>query len=180
MSRTITFNLTEQSVRNAIRELQAEKAELLSKTQKYVSRLADVGIQTAKSNVGNYGRYITFSSEFEPTTTGCKGVFLATETGKIVSKWQTSDGGVKTADVSQLLMTEFGAGHKAQNPKNVPGVGQGTFPGQTHANDPSGWYWVDMDGNLQHSYGVTPTMPVYKAFLEMEQNIFSIAKEVFG
>lgn len=179
MSRTITFNLTEQSVRNAIRELQAEKAGLLSKTQKYVSRLAEVGIQTAKSNVGNYGRYITFSSEFDPTTTGCKGVFLATETGKIVSKWKTSDG-EKTADVSPLLMAEFGAGHKAQNPKNVPGVGQGTFPGQTHANDPSGWYWRDMNDVLHHSTGITPTMPMYKAFVEMEQNIFRIAKEVFG
>ncbi len=179
MSRTINFNLSEQSVRNAIRELEQAKMELLSKVQTYVSRLAELGIQTAESNVGNFGRYITFSAEFEPIETGCKGIVLATETGKIVSRWKTSDG-EKTADVSPLLMAEFGAGHKAQNPKNVPGVGQGTFPNQTHANDPSGWYWRDMNDVLHHSTGITPTMPMYKAFVEMEQNILRIAKEVFG
>lgn len=174
----ITMNLSEESVRSAIKELNQYKSDVLRKTQEYVYRLSEIGIQTSKSNVGNFGRYIVFSKELEPNKYGCKGILLATQTGSIVSKWQTKDG-VKTADVSPLLMAEFGSGYKAQNPMNVPNVGQGTFPGQSNAFDKDGWYWIDMNGELQHSYGVTPSMPMYKAFLEMEINAIRIAREVF-
>ena len=60
-------------------------------------------------------------------------------------------------------MIEFGSGLRAQNPKNIPGVGTGTFPGQTHASDPNGWWYMDLEGNWNHSYGITPQMPMYKA-----------------
>ena len=177
--RRIKIRLSESSVRNAINELNQYKEEIQSKAQEYVNRLSEIGIQTAKGNVGNFGRYIVFSKEIDPNKYGCKAIILASENGKIVSKWQTKDG-IKSADVSPLLMAEFGSGHRAQNPENVPGVGQGTFPGQEHAEDPSGWYWKELDGNLHHSYGVTPTMPMYKALVEMETNAMKIAKEVFG
>ena len=175
----ITMNLSEESVRNAIKELNQYKSDVLRKTQEYVSRLSELGIQTSKNNVGNFGRYITFSKELEPNKYGCKAIVLATQTGTIVSKWQTKDG-IKSADVSPLLMAEFGYGHRAENPMNVPGVGQGTFPDQTHAFDEDGWYWRDLDGELHHSKGVTPSMPMYKAFVEMELSAIRIAREVFG
>ena len=175
----ITMNLSEESVRNAIKELNQYKSDVLRKTQEYVSRLSELGIQTSKNNVGNFGRYITFSKELEPNKYGCKAIVLATQTGTIVSKWPTKDG-IKSADVSPLLMAEFGSGHRAENPMNVPGVGQGTFPDQTHAFDEDGWYWRDLDGELHHSKGVTPSMPMYKAFVEMELSTIRIAREVFG
>ena len=59
----ITMNLSEESVRNAIKELNQYKSDVLRKTQEYVSRLSEFGIQTSKNNVGNFGRYITFSQE---------------------------------------------------------------------------------------------------------------------
>ena len=95
----ITMNLSEESVRNAIKELNQYKSDVLRKTQEYVSRLSELGIQTSKNNVGNFGRYITFSKELEPNKYGCKAIVLATQTGTIVSKWQTKDG-IKSADVS--------------------------------------------------------------------------------
>ena len=175
----ITMNLSEESARNAIKELNQYKSDVLRKTQEYVSRLSELGIQTSKNNVGNFVRYITFSKELEPNKYGCKAIVLATQTGTIVSKWQTKDG-IKSADVSPLLMAEFGSGHRSENPMNVPGVGQGTFPDQTHAFDEDGWYWRDLDGELHHSKGVTPSMPMYKAFVEMELSAIRIAREVFG
>ena len=175
----ITMNLSEESVRNAIKDLNQYKSDVLRKTQEYVSRLSELGIQTSKNNVGNFVRYITFSKELEPNKYGCKAIVLATQTGTIVSKWQTKDG-IKSADVSPLLMAEFGSRHRAENPMNVPGVGQGTFPDQTHAFDEDGWYWRDLDGELHHSKGVTPSMPMYKAFVEMELSAIRIAREVFG
>lgn len=176
---TITMQLSEASVRNAIRELENYKKELLAKVQTYTYRLAERGISVAKSNTGVFSHYITFSVNLSPTTYGCKAVLLANESGTITRQWQTKEG-VQSADVSPLLMTEFGSGFKAQNPKNVAGVGQGTFPDQTHAFDSGGWYYQDLEGVWHHSDGFTPTMPMYKAFCEMEQDIVNVALEVFG
>lgn len=168
---------------SSIRKLQAELSEyknnLIKKCEVFVKRLAEAGIDVAKGNTGKFGHYIVFSIKTDPKQDGCNGILLATETGKIVNKWKTKDGD-KSADVSPLLMIEFGSGQKAYNPLNVPGVGQGTFPDQTHAFDPSGWYWIDLNGNLQHSRGITPKSPMYKASMEMQDAIIKIAKEVFS
>lgn len=179
MKKTININLSESSIQNAIKELQDYKQSILNKSKQLVSELADEGIIVAKSNVGNFGKYITFTKTITESQNGCTAIILATETGQIISQWKTSDG-IKSADVSPLLMAEFGSGFKAQNPLNNPKGGQGTFPGQTHAFDKEGWYWIDLNNELHHSYGITPTMPIYKTYKYLEEEIMSKAKEVFG
>lgn len=146
---------------------------------KYVTELAQEGITVGQQNVGGFGKYITFSIQTDVTKDGCKALMLASETGKIISSWQTADG-IKTAEVSPLLMAEFGSGWGAENPMNVPEVGQGTFPNQTHAFDKEGWYWIDLDGNLNYSIGINAKMPMYKASLQIQQIAKSKAREVFG
>ena len=177
--KTFKCDLSISGIKNLQKQLQDYQKSLVSKCEEFIRRLAEVGIETAKHNTGNFGHYITFSVKTEPNKDGCKGLMIATETGKIVSSWKTKDG-IKTADVSPLLMVEFGSGWRAENPMNVPGVGQGTFPEQTHAFDREGWYWIDLDGKLQHSYGITPKMPMYNAYLQMESKIIETAKDVFG
>ena len=177
--RKITLTLSDDSIQNTISTLQNYKQEILNKCERLVSELADSGIEVGKSNTGNFGHYIIFSKKLQPNSNGCTAIIVATETGKIMSQWQTSDG-IKTADVSPLLMAEFGSGWKAQPHFDDDRGGQGTFPEQTHAFDGEGWYWRDLEGNLHHSYGITPTMPMYKAYEEIEKNIISKAKEVFG
>lgn len=167
------------SIQELQKQLKDYKDSLNDKCEQFVRELADSGISVAKQNVGNYGKYITFSVKKEQSTNGCKGILLASNTGIIKSEWRTKDG-VKTADVSPLLMAEFGSGMRAENPMDVPGVGQGTFPGGTHGKDPSGWWWMDMNGEWHHSRGVSPTMPMYHASLEMITRIQDIAKKVFG
>ena len=179
MAKPINVSLSESSIQGAIRQLQQYKQEILNKCEKLVSELADSGIEVGKSNTGNFGHYIIFSKKLQPNSNGCTAIVVATETGKIISQWQTSDG-IKTADVSPLLMAEFGSGWRAQPHFDDDRGGQGTFPEQTHAFDSEGWYWRDLEGNLHHSYGITPTMPMYKAYSHMEQNIINKAKEVFG
>lgn len=178
MPKKITMNLSVSSIQNAIKELRKYQNDLNGKCEEFCQRLAELGIQTAKENTGNFGKYISFTYEVKDRTKGCKAVMVATNTGIIHSEWQTKEG-VKTADVSPILMCEFGSGLKAENPKGIPGVGTGTFPGQTHAEDPNGWYWMDLDGEWHHSYGVTPKMPMYHASIEMILNIQKIAREVF-
>ena len=58
--------------------------------------------------------------------------------------------------------------------------GIGTYPGQTHAYDPNGWWYIDESGNKHHSYGNRAYMPMYHAEEAIILAIHSIAKEVFS
>lgn len=180
MSKTINVNiLSQKSIQNAIKEIRDYQNDFHRKLEVFVSRLADSGIEVAQNNVGGFGKYIVFSKEVDPAETGCTVIIHAKETGKIISSWLTKEG-KKDAEVSPLLMAEFGSGFGAENPKNIPGVGQGTFPDQKHAKDPEGWYWKDLDGKLHHSKGIEAKMPMYKASLEIIEQCERIAKEVFS
>lgn len=180
MSKKIEINpLSVRSIMNAQNELRKYRDSLEIKCEKFIRRLAETGISVAKVNTGNFGKYITFSVNTEKISDGCKAVLVATNSGIIHSEWRTKEG-VKSADVSPLLMCEFGSGLKAKNPMNVPGVGTGTFPGSTHSSDPEGWWYMDLDGVWHHSNGISPKMPMYKASLEISKNVYRIAKEVFG
>lgn len=125
-----------------------------------------------------FGKYIRLSSEITPQQAGCRAVLYMEDASKIVSEWQTLEG-VKSAMVSPMLMLEFGSGLRAENPANISGVGTGTFPSQTHAKDPGGWWYMDLDGEWHHSKGVSAKMPMYFAGKEMREKLVRIAKEVF-
>ena len=176
----IKEDLSVKGIENAKKKLiQYRDVELPRKCKEFVERLANEGITVGKQNVGEFGKYITFSMQTNQYKDGCKAIMLASENGKIISSWQTKDG-IKTAEISPLLMAEFGSGWGAENPMKVEGVGQGTFPNQTHAFDREGWYWIDLEGNLNHSYGITAKMPMYKARNKIIEKITTIAKEVFS
>lgn len=180
MSHRISFNLLSLSaIEEAKKELEQYKESLNKKCQTFVELLSAKGVITARENVGQFGEYIVFTQETNPIIDGCKCVMYASDTGTITRSWQTKDG-IKTADISPLLMTEFGSGFKAKNPKNVAGVGQGTFPNQTHAFDKEGWYYQSLDGVWHHSTGIEPTQPMLKAFEEMFLIVQKTASEVFG
>ena len=135
----------------------------------------------ARAYIGEsgFGRYIRLSSEITPEKAGCKAIIIMEDTMRIVSEWQTLEG-VKRATVSPMLMLEFGSGLQAENPANIPGVGTGTFPDQTHAENPGGWWYMDLDGAWHHSSGVSAKMPMYHAGKEIRAKLVSIAREVFG
>lgn len=160
------------------------RMSLITKCYKFVFELANRGIIVAQDNVnGEFGHYITFSHDIvEQSQYGCKGVMFGTNTGIIKSQWMTKDG-VKEADVSPLLMAEFGAGLRAQRSSNAyagkMGMGTGTFPGQTHAWDPEGWWYMDLSGDWHHSYGVYASMPMWHAYMEMKDQVVDVALEVF-
>ena len=83
-----------------------------------------------------------------------------------------------------LLFIEFGSGIRLNQGRLHPkaaemGYGVGTYPGQTHAFDPNGWYYRK-NGILYHSFGTEASMPVYKAVFEICEEAVRIAQEVFG
>ena len=180
MAKKISFGLSVKEVQNAIKEIKAYQNDLNRKTEELCRRLTAEGIQIAKSHIGSngFGKYIHLGSEITPEQAGCKAMLYMADTAKIKSEWQTQDG-VRSAEISPMLMLEFGSGLKAENPASIPGVGTGTFPGGKHGNEP-GWYYMDLEGNWHYSTGISPKMPMYFAGKEMREKVLAIAKEVFS
>lgn len=185
--KTIKCTLSTKDLNRAISELKAYKNEIATKCARFVEQLTEHGIQIARDNSGGeYGAFITFTKAVNPSQYGATAILLATS-GTITVQWM-SYGKVKSADVSPLLMTEFGSGFMASDASGkgnadiatTLGMGQGTFPGQTHAFDAGGWHWQDLDGEWHSSTGIEPSMPVFSALISMEMEIISIARGVFG
>lgn len=189
----IKFDLSAKSINKARKALEKYQREFQKKCSLFVSKLADVGIEagtiatsrdvgTPEENKG-YGKYIVFRKDIQGIDANGKiiGIVYATNTGLIRSQWRTNNNatGIATADVSPILMAEFGAGFKARKDASKFGMGQGTFPGQTHAFDTEGWWYQTLDYEWHHSYGVTPTMPVQKAADEMVREIARVVREVW-
>lgn len=184
--RTYKTDLSVAGVQNLKKEILNYKNTILpSLINQFVNELSNIGIQTAYNNLGqlndlgNVSGLVLFYKTSFPVTDGYKAILYAKDQAVVKQFW-LSGGSVKSADVSPLLMYEFGSGYKAKNPKSLPGVGQGTFPGQTHAFDKEGWYWQDLNGKWHHSNGISPTQPMFKAWQSMELSIKAVSKSVFG
>jgi len=176
----IDISLTRKGdIDKAIRELHEYQKDLNWRLGEFFKRLMDVGIQTAQDNSGQYRRYIRFEKQISVSNDGAEGILIATDGVKIIREW-IYNGGIKTAEVSPLLMAEFGSGWLSKVLDNVGGVGQGTFPGETHAFEKDGWWWTTPDGEKHHSIGEAPTFPMHSALIAMEFEVDRIAKEVFG
>ena len=86
------------------------------------------------------------------------------------------------ADGETALILEFGAGvtygygHPQANEFNM---GPGTYPGQTHAMDPRGW-WIPKANGGGHTYGNPPSMAMYMAAKEAHKEVERVAREVFS
>lgn len=181
MSKKITIGLSAKEFRDAARQVEQYKKDLNRKNEEFCRRLVATGNLVAQAYVSSsgFGKYVHLVSEITSDKTGCRAVLYMEDTSKIVSEWRTLDG-TKNATVSPMLMLEFGSGVKAQNPAGISGVGTGTFPGQTHAEDSGGWWYMDLEGNWHHSTGISPKMPMYNAAEEMRRDVEKIAREVFG
>lgn len=180
--RVIRGNFSSKGIQDIINQLEQYKADLHRKAELLCQRLAGEGLTVAESRIGEspLGKYVSVRIDLETSKVGCRAVLIATGQTK-TSTWQTKDG-VKSATISCLAMVEFGSGI-AKNPIVNPladkfGMGPGTFPGQTHAND-SLWYWQDLEGIWHSSSGITATMPMYSASVEIRNKINSIVREVF-
>ena len=166
----IQCSLTERSIDNAIRKLEAYQKDLDRKCKEICKRLADLGLQKATVDYENVA-YV-----------GTKDVSLGiveTETGYIL-----------TAYGSVVLILEFGAGKTfgyGHPQADEFGMGPGTHPdphyrkvnGQLVANweNPHGW-WVP--GLRAKTKGNAPSMAMYHAKQDMRGEIERIAREVFA
>lgn len=185
-SRRLYVSLTRDgSIDKAIKALEEYKQELTARMEKFVEKLLDVGIEAGKANSGQYAGMILFEKKVVSGSEDIEGMLIATDGQKIIREWKYRNG-IRRAVVSPMLMAEFGSGWLANvlstsdYRDNDIGVGQGTFPHQTHAFDKDGWFWETPDGKKHHSYGEAPVYPIHSAVLAMTFEINQIAKEVFN
>lgn len=168
MAKTIQIGLSQSSIQSAIKELEKYKRSLETKCQVFVNRLAQEGLQVVQ---------ITMESISDRD----KGSYFT----EVINN---SDGTLKQATVrlsgDKILFLEFGAGIRYESTKHPKagmfGYGVGSYPGQTHAKDPNGWWYRDESDNPHHSYGNRAYMPMYHAGTAMTLRIQSLAKEIFG
>lgn len=169
------FRLNTKDINDVIRMMDLFNNDLVRKCEQFVDALADVGIQTAQWNLFaladgdemlSVADKVTFNKQVNLVQDGATCIIIpASQPFEVV--WKN-----RSAMVDPLLMSEFGSGMFA-------GDYQGTFPNQTHAFDPNGWYWVGTDDKKHHSTGISPTRPIYKAYEEMKLQIKTVASQVF-
>ena len=175
--KTIKIDLFDgKSLQQAIKQIESYRDDLPRKCQEICRRLAEEGVRVADAAINSVpiGKTITLTTDINPSKMGCQAIMKM-----IGRETRTEDGRV----FYTALAIEFGAGiryNQTANPKASEfGMGVGTFPGQTHAENPEGWYYLDSNGEWKHSYGVQASMPMYKASVALRQKIDSIVKEVF-
>ena len=168
------------SIDRAIKELEKYRDSLMTKSELFVKRLADIGVNAAMLTLASKGqgdaeRSADFAVEFKTSEGTTQGRIT------ITSEPQVDKDGRK---FYPHLAWEFGAGNYFN--ANVPpkaaefGLGPGTFPEQTHVPHPGFWYYRDENGDPVRSYGTQATMPMYTASKVMIEEIETIAREVFS
>lgn len=170
--RTIKVRLDSSSVADAVKELEDYGTNLEKAGAEIVRRLSLIGYDVAYQVMGGHvytGETINSLTIVEVSPTRMKLV----------------------ASSTAILFFEFGAGvYGTGHPKaGELGMGAGTYPNQTHALDPNGWWFptddpslairTDKDGQMWgHSHGNPPHMPMYQATQAMQKDLMTVAKEV--
>lgn len=176
MGTTLKVKLNNHSVENAIKAVNEYSGSLETRTRVFVGKLTEMGLEVAKARIAEapLGKYVSISVNYKNPPYGCVAMLYATG--------QELYSEMGEGSVNALLLIEFGAG-VAVNPESNPfagqfGMGVGTY-GKGHGNDPSGWNYLDKNGKWQHTLGTKATMPMFKAWETMMQNIQRVAEEVF-
>ena len=164
----ISIELTRSSVQKAIKQLKDYDRSLLDKNDLFVKRLAQLGVEVAEQRIqsadGDSDKY--HDLKIIPHSYG---------------NWSQA---TIRLDGQDILFIEFGSGihYNESDPEHAKefGYGVGTYPGQTHAFDPDGWWYRDDDGVAHHSYGTRATAPMLNASRTIIMEVRRIAREVYG
>lgn len=154
----ITVDLSIGGLNELIRNLNGRARWIEERTQELVKRLTDYGVTLASVAFENaqYDGVIDVSVTFE-------------ERGELTR--------AVIATGVAVLFIEFGAGATYGYGHPEPQeYGPGTYPGKGHWDDPNGWYYA----HGKKSYGNPPAAAMYNARKQVEEDIQTIAREVFS
>lgn len=160
-NRKVVVELSPQSVKDAVKILEAYKKWVDKKMDELMVRLAAVGLETARVR-------------FE---------MGATEGNKAPETWvEPIENGFKIiARGKDVFFIEFGAGDAAGNHPDASKAPVDTSPGSYSTKNTMEYVKY---GSWHHDgkkyTELQPQMPMYHAARDIERNITKIAKEVFG
>lgn len=179
--RTITVEMSSSGMANLRKELATIEKNLKSKSTIFVNRLASIGIRTAYQSSGRYAGQITFEKRVGANGSNKASVIMFGVGQEITNVWMVKNGETHDETINTLLMAEFGSGARTENKFSTQvAVGQrGSLNKYGHAFDEGGWSWEDESG-WHHSYGETPSHPMYNAYKEMVAQIQNVASGVFN
>ena len=161
MAKKIRISLSEKSIQNAIKEIEAYKRE-------FQRKLSKIGLNVVRATM-------------ESIPAEEKGSYYT----EIVNN---SHGDIIGAAIrltgDKILFLEFSSGI-AYGTDSYPTpagdeYGMGTYPGKGHWDSPYGWWYVDENGQKHHSYGNRAYMPMYRAEQAIVLAVRQVAREVFG
>ena len=160
----ITIQLSEESIKAAIKELAKYKRELNKKTLELIDLMLKHGEDYAINQVGHVDTGETLSS-IRGYRDGDKGVIVS--------------GG-------NAIWLEFGTGVKHNGAVGGSPHPKGSELGMTIGNyghgkgaNPRGWWYYD-DGKVKHTYGTEANLFMWKTARELERVAPELAREVFG
>lgn len=168
--KTISFNLSPESIQKAIREVEQYKQQIIDRNALFVQRLAEVGLPIIDQNMA------AAAGDSDPEH----------NTYITVNSFGSYSQATLVVEGNSILFIEFGAGRfyngepgSSPHPKGAElGYTIGSYGKGLGKND--FWYYTADTGESVRSYGTESTMPVYKASVEIRQRIRQIAKEVFS
>lgn len=176
--KSLTATLSASSIKQLQKELEKYKDSLNNKLSIFVRKLAESGISVIDQNMAK--------ANF---TVDSNGIQSGADPQHYTQVKVNSFGDYARADLivegKELLFIEFGAGvyyngmaGSSPHPKGGEfGYVIGSY-GKGHGKQKVWGYYADT-GELILTHGVEATMPMYKASLEIAENIVKIAKEVF-
>lgn len=173
MGKTIRFNLSVSGIGRAISELKAYKRDIARKTEVFQQRFSQEVAKLAQS--GFDASYLDYRLDGETTPA-------------TVSVDVTSNGSASfvTAYGEDAVWIEFGAGVYYNGAAGSSPNPWGEQVGYTIGSYGKGmgqkrvWGYYSEDGELILTHGTPATMPMYNALKQACDNIWSIAREVFG
>jgi len=163
MSKTIKLGFDSASVAKALRELQEYQDWLRDKANDLIAELIGRGLDDVSVSfmTAEYkGPRDDITYDIEDRGDGVYAIIVNGVTAVII---------------------EFGAGvtRGYGHPQaDEFGFGPGTFPGQTHAMDPNGWYLPKSKGG-GHTDGNPPSKTMYNEAKKLREQLAEIAREVF-
>lgn len=172
--------LSASRINDGKKKIEGVCSEIERQCVEFCDELADIGVKACinATNGNPLNTYVYFGKRLELSDSlGVEYIVFGKQTRELFS----ADG---TTTISPLLMMEYGSGLRyalpAQTLDDGTMVGLGTFPNQTHAENPNGWYYFSLNDNKwHHSYGIAPSAPMQKAYDEMVANIDKVKRKVF-
>lgn len=187
--KVIEVQLTAKSFRQAQRSIEEYRKSFNKKLRTFTSELAKEGIRVAEINLGHAQSLVGFSHTSTLRSGYATTTLIAYDKQKIISEWMYY-GDKRRAEVSPILMAEFGAGHYASDKEALSeaskfGMGRGTFPrqnpGEKHRGLQKVWYWQETEnGEWKHSSGWKPTLPMHEASKAIQDKVQEVARRVFN